>query len=64
VTVDSPGGNGLLLSRFVRGAIIRGCEFKWVGDSAIVLLGSTPTAHPCSGVGHYHDHDENRIIDD
>ena len=33
----------------MRGAVVHGCEFKWVGDSAIVLLGSTPTERPCSG---------------
>ena len=40
-TFDSPGGNGLLLSEHVRGAVVDGCDFKWVGDSAIVLLGRT-----------------------
>ena len=43
VTVDAPGGNGLLLSRYVRGARIARSEFKWVGDSAIVMLGSPGT---------------------
>lgn len=49
VTVDSPGGNGLLLSNYVRGAVIARSEFKWVGDSAIVMLGSTIDTQPCNG---------------
>jgi len=49
VTFDSPGGNGLLLSGYVRGASIEQNEFKWVGDSAIVLLGHTDPAQPCNG---------------
>eukprot|EP00937_MAST-01D_sp_MAST-1D-sp2_P007160 g7160.t1 len=38
-TFDSPGGNGLLLSEHVRRAAVRGNDFVWVGDSAVVLLG-------------------------
>ena len=38
---DSPGGNGLFLSNYVRNAVIEANEFKYVGDSAIALLGST-----------------------
>ena len=49
VIVDSPGGNGLLLSNYVRGAVIARSEFKWVGDSAIVMLGSTMDTQPCNG---------------
>ena len=37
----SPGGNGLLLNNYVRGAIIEENEFVWVGDNAIVAVGST-----------------------
>ena len=37
---DSPGGNGLLLNNYVRGAVIEGNEFVWVGDNAIVAVGS------------------------
>ncbi|XP_065906254.1 uncharacterized protein [Dysidea avara] len=37
----SPGGNGLLLNNYVRGAVIEGNEFVWVGDNAIVVVGST-----------------------
>ena len=37
----SPGGNGLLLNNYVRGAVIEGNEFVWVGDNAIVAVGST-----------------------
>ena len=37
---DSPGGNGLLLSNYVRDAVIEGNEFVWVGDNAIVAVGS------------------------
>ena len=36
----SPGGNGLLLNNYVRGAVIKGNEFVWVGDNAIVAVGS------------------------
>eukprot|EP01052_Picozoa_sp_SAG31_P031072 SAG31_NODE_3254_length_4489_cov_1.441002_3_plen_164_part_00 len=46
---DSPGGNGLLLSGYVRGAVVERSEFKWVGDSAIVLLGRTKPVQPCNG---------------
>ena len=49
VIFDSPGGNGLLLSGYVRRASIERNEFKWVGDSAIVLLGRTDEAQPCNG---------------
>eukprot|EP00041_Stephanoeca_diplocostata_P031274 m.971050 g.971050 ORF g.971050 m.971050 type:complete len:945 (+) comp23926_c0_seq7:45-2879(+) len=38
---DAPGGNGLLLSNYVRGAVVAQNEFKYVGDTAVVLLGST-----------------------
>ena len=38
---DSPGGNALFLSNYVRNAIIEGNEFKYVGDSAIAAVGST-----------------------
>ena len=37
----SPGGNGLLLNNYVRGALIENNEFVWVGDNAIVAVGST-----------------------
>ena len=37
----SPGGNGLLLNNYVRGAVIEDNEFVWVGDNAIVAVGST-----------------------
>ena len=37
---DSPGGNGLFLSNYVRDAVIEGNEFVWVGDNAIVAVGS------------------------
>ena len=36
----SPGGNGLLLNNYVRGAVIEGNEFVWVGNNAIVAVGS------------------------
>ena len=36
----SPGGNGLLLNNYVRGAVIEENEFVWVGDNAIVAVGS------------------------
>jgi hypothetical protein len=38
---DSPGGNGMLVEGHSRGVKIVGNEFKWVGDSAIVVLGRT-----------------------
>ena len=37
---DSPGGNGLFLSNYVRNAVIEGNEFKYTGDSAIAAVGS------------------------
>ena len=38
---DSPGGNALFLSNYVRNAIIEANEFKYSGDSAIAAVGST-----------------------
>ena len=38
---DSVGGHGIVLSDFVRHATIEKSEFRWIGDSAIVSLGST-----------------------
>lgn len=46
---DSPGGNGLLLSNYVRNAVVAQNEFKFVGDSAIVLLGSTKLCDATDG---------------
>ena len=37
---DSPGGNGLFLSNYVRDAVVEGNEFVWVGDNAIVAVGT------------------------
>ena len=37
---NSPGGNGLFLSNYVRDTVIEGNEFVWVGDNAIVAVGS------------------------
>ena len=39
----------VLLSNYVRGAVIARSQFKWVGDSAIVMLGSTIDTQPCNG---------------
>jgi hypothetical protein len=46
VTIDNCvfsglGGHGVLLSNYVRYAKVRNSEFKWVGDTAIVSMGST-----------------------
>ena len=38
---DSPGGNGLFLSNYVRNAVIEANEFRYTGDSAIAAVGST-----------------------
>ena len=38
---DSPGGNGVFLSNYVRNAVIEGNEFVYTGDSAIAAIGST-----------------------
>ena len=38
---DSPGGNGLFLSNYIRHAIINNSEFVHTGDSAIASIGST-----------------------
>ena len=37
---DSPGGNGVFLSNYVRNAVIEGNEFVYTGDSAIAAIGS------------------------
>ena len=46
---DSPGGNGLFLSNYVRNAIIERNEFRYPGDSAIASLGSTELIDGTSG---------------
>ena len=38
---DSPGGNGLFLSNYIRHAIVNNSEFVRTGDSAIASIGST-----------------------
>ena len=48
-TFDSPGGNALMLSNYVRNSVVESNEFVWVGDSAIVLLGSTNLIDGTSG---------------
>ena len=40
-TFNSPGGNALFLSNYVRRAVIEGNEFVYTGDSAIAAVGST-----------------------
>ena len=37
---DSPGGNGLFLSNYIRDAVVEGNEFVWVGDNAIAAVGT------------------------
>lgn len=48
-TFDSPGGNALMLSKYIRSSVVEANEFVWVGDSAIVLLGSTELIDGTSG---------------
>ena len=48
-TFDSPGGNALMLSNYIRNSVVEDNEFVWVGDSAIVLLGSTNLIDGTSG---------------
>ena len=43
---DSPGGNGLFLSNYIRDAVVEGNEFVWAGDNAIAAVG---TAHLIDG---------------
>ena len=38
---DSPGGNGLVLSDFIRNAVIEANEFRYSGDSSIIVVGSS-----------------------
>ena len=38
---DSPGGNGLFLSNYIRHAVVNNSEFVRSGDSAIASVGST-----------------------
>lgn len=40
-TFDQVGGNGVLLSNNVQGSSVRGSEFVRVGDSAVVMVGSS-----------------------
>ena len=37
---DSPGGNALFLSNYIRNAAVQDSEFKYTGDSAIAAVGS------------------------
>ncbi len=46
---DSMGGNGLLLSNYIRRAVIDGNEFKRSGDSAILSVGSANLIDGTSG---------------
>ena len=48
-TFDSPGGKALMLSNYIRNSVVEANEFVWVGDSAIVLLGSTNLIDGTSG---------------
>ena len=48
-TFDSPGGNALMLTNYIRNSVVEDNEFVWVGDSAIVLLGSTNLIDGTSG---------------
>ena len=38
---DSPGGNGLVLSNYIRNAVIEANEFRYSGDSSIIVVGSS-----------------------
>jgi hypothetical protein len=38
---DSPGGNGLVLSNYIRNAVIEANEFRYSGDSSIIGVGSS-----------------------
>ena len=38
---DSPGGNGLFMSNYMRNAVVERNEFKFVGDFAIAAIGSS-----------------------
>ena len=46
---DSPGGNGLFLSNYVRNAVIEANEFRYSGDSSIAVVGSTDLIDGTSG---------------
>ena len=48
-TFDSAGGNALLLSEYVRGAVVQGNDFVRPGDSGIVLLGRTRLCDATAG---------------
>ena len=46
---DSPGGNGVFLSKYVRNAVVEGNEFVFVGDSAIAAVGTSDWIDGTSG---------------
>ena len=46
---DSPGGNGVFLSDYVRNSSIVSNEFKYTGDSAVVAVGSSELIDGTSG---------------
>lgn len=46
---DSPGGNALFLSNYIRRAVIERNEFVYTGDSAIAAVGSSDLINGTSG---------------
>ena len=46
---DSPGGNALFLSNYIRNAVIKASEFRYTGDSAIAAVGSVDVIDGTSG---------------
>lgn len=48
-TFDSPGGNGLFLSNYVRNTTVVDNEFKYTGDSAIAVVGRSELIDGTSG---------------
>ena len=47
---NRPGGNGLLLSNYLRGTVVEGNEFLYTGDNAIVSLGATQLIDATAGL--------------
>ena len=61
-TFDSLGGNGLLVSRYARHTRIRGNQFRWIGDTAVLLVGSTQMLGATDGNHPVHTVIEGNII--
>ena len=55
---SSLGGNALLVNRYARHTSIIGNDFQWIGDSAILVVGSSQLIDATDG-----DHPQHSLIE-